>query len=189
MDLLESLLLKFLAKSDPQMIIDFCEEKGRVPQIEGQVIHCPILSCDYAIRVIKGRWEEAEEKISQDENSSIRYANYALKDRFPAYEKNIIKNREKIIEYCVSIQKRLPEAEPLLAKGAMDDIFKYAKQVIKGRFELAEPKIITKPKWILSYSDALGMKISEEMHNAMTMFSFQDPNNKVVKEYFKKYGP
>lgn len=189
MNIFEELFLRFLVHSNPDLIIKFCQERGRIKEIEEHITSNPNLAFEYARLVIKGRWEEAEPNISKNENIAITYAKDILKGRFPLFEKNILKNKSKIIEYCMAIKQRFPEAEPYLAKGSINDILCYAKNVIRGRFELAEPKIITRPHWILDYSMLFyPNKPPEEFHNAMSLLSFKDPNNKIIKEYFNKFG-
>lgn len=199
MNLIEDLFLTYLSQTQPEIVIQFCQKKGRIKQVEEQVIDQPEIAYEYARRVIKGRWPEAEKYIATKKDVALQYAANVIKDRFPEYEKLLIakKMREEIFYYCKVTRKRFPEAEHILAKGAMNDILDYANLIIKGRFELAEPKIITKPKYILAYAQVLASlpsrpsesePVPPEMHSAMTMFSFQDPENNFVKEYFKRFA-
>lgn len=189
MSISEDLFINFLIKKEPHVVLDYCKRAGRVEQIEKMLINDSKLASQYAIEVVKGRWEEAEESIAQDESSALDYACKIIKGRFPAYEKIISKDRNQIIHYCILIQKRWPEVEEFIAKGPTSYSIQYARHIIKGRFEVAEPKIATKPKWILDYARALGQKPSQELHNAMTMYSFQNPNDKIIKQYFQEFGP
>jgi hypothetical protein len=188
MSLIEDLFVRFMAQAHPKSLVEYCEENGRIDAIEKQIACSPRLAAAYASKVVKGRWEEAEKAICEDAVASIQYAVEAIKGRFPAYEKRIMKEADKVLEYCRAIGQRLPEAEGKIAKSGLHIILDYVSHVVKGRFEAAEAKIITKPKWILLYSNAVGKKIPE-MNTAMTMFSFQKPDDKVVKMYFKSFGP
>lgn len=189
MNVLNDLFFRFMVKNDPKMVIDYCRDMGqRVKEIEPHIINKPNLACEYAAVVIKGRWEEAEKNIAEDNAIALRYATEIIKGRFAAYEKRILKDKSQLVHYCTRIKQRIEEFEPIIAKASFDDVMAYTKNVICGRFELAESKIMTKPKWILEYSRVLGKKPSDEMHSAMTMFSFQDPNNKIIKQYFFEFG-
>lgn len=199
MSFTNDLFLRYMVKNDVQMVLDYCSEVGRIKEIEEALLKIAKVEVSaqhlvrYARDTIKGRWQEAEERISVYPGSAVTYAQQVLKDRFPLYEQKIIKSKSKelMVEYCTSLKKRVPELEPHIAKGSFEGILKYAHLVIGGRFELAEAKIITKPKRILQYHQMLrctGTELPDEMHTAMVMYSSQNGSDKSIKEYFSICG-
>ena len=196
-DHFSGLFMMFMVKNHPEQVIDYCTAMGRAKELEDYIALNPSLACQYAEEVIKGRWEEAEDKIASSD-CAYYYARAIIKGRFPAYEKTVKGTSDlydKVIRYCVQIGKRWPEMEERIAKKAsLSGMMEYVRHCIKGRFEAAEERIMTKPNWImeycntLEYCDTLGGKPPKELHTAMTMFSFQEPDNKTIKSYFNKYG-
>lgn len=92
--------------------------KGRWIEAEPIIKKVPYQSYLYARHVIGGRWPEAENTIAKESGSSYLYANYVLKDRFILGEKN-----SKIWQkdaYC---------------------IYLYSRYVLKGRWESKEKTI------------------------------------------------
>ena len=64
----------------------------------------------HALNVIKGRWPEGEEVISQDAGYSYYYAFHVLKDRFPEGEEKISRSTYYSFLYAREIIKgKLPD--------------------------------------------------------------------------------
>lgn len=103
----------------------------------------PELLCEYAHKVIKGRWPTAEKIIKKDAREAYNYAKLAIQGRWPEAEEIIVKDSYYSFEYATEIIKgRWPEAEKILLEkahaGYVLTIFHYAKHVINGRFPEAE---------------------------------------------------
>ena len=104
----------------------------------------------YAALVAEKRWTEfadsvtaqiAESVISVNPNSAAAYASYFFKGaRWKRAEDNVILfgDPEGAFEYLLfTFSKRWPEAEAIIAKDGKT-AFKYANEVLEGRFELGE---------------------------------------------------
>lgn len=57
-------------------------------------------------------------------------------------------------------------------------------EVSKPWSEWTEEEVLENASWILMFSQAEGY-VSENMHNAMVMYSYRNPEDEYVKEYFK----
>lgn len=181
----EELLVEFMLEMHPSMVLNRCADK-RPPEVERIIATRYKEALWYAENVIKGKWPEAEEAIASNHETALEYARKVLNGRFPEYEKRIVKDPNASFQYCRTIRRRFPEAEPRIAKSTARLAINYAALVIGGRFEIAEAKIAKKPKWILEYCEkALKGKVPDELHNAMTLHSFENPEDKSVKKYFQ----
>lgn len=64
--------------------------------------------------------------------------------------------------------------------------YKYAKDIIKGRWKEGEKFINTHPAHRFMYArDVIKGKLPEDMHNNMVSRGIKNPENFYVKEYFK----
>ena len=78
-----------------------------------------------------------------------------------------------------------PEIEHILSQDARYSFF-YAKDIIKGRWELGENTISQDIYFSFLYAkDVLKNKLPELMHNMMILHAIKDPNKYFVKEYFE----
>ena len=198
MDILNDLFLRYLAKNDGRMLVDYCKDVGRVKEVEVALLRANnILDISqYAEEVVKGRWEEAETILAGVASYAIEYARKCCVGRFPLFEKHMIDRnlKELMVDYCRrGCLCRVRELEPYIARGTLENILGYVLNVTYGRFELAEPKIIKKPGWILRYRDVLGHvgkgdEFPVEMHSAMVLYSSSKPSDKNIKDYFSKYA-
>jgi hypothetical protein len=187
-DYVSKLMVAYIVKNDPTWAIHFFCSNGRDELVEDIIKTNPGVSVEYARLVIKGRWEEAEKCISESHYDSRRYAQEVLKGRFPEYEKKIDKMPVEAVAYACVIKKRTPFAEKHIIKGSIENLFNYIRRVIKGRLLEAEEKIAKKPKWLFQYAEAINSKLPDELHAAMTMYSFSHPSDKNIKKYFAIYG-
>ena len=84
-----------------------------------------------------------------------------------------------------------PEIEHILSQDAHYSFF-YAKEVIKGRWELGENAISQDIYFSFLYAkDVLKNKLPEIMHNKMIAYSIKDPKKYFTNQYFefiKIYG-
>ena len=104
---------------------------GRVKAYEEMLLNAPADSRDltiairsYALKIIKGRWPEAERRILKDKLPGSGYAELVLKSRWKEYEnllvngiKNNTANYSEIVNYAFNVLKRRwPEVESYLEK-------------------------------------------------------------------------
>ena len=102
----------------------------------------PYSSIRYAVDALGGAFKQGEEIISKYPSFSYRYAKDALNGRFLLGEKVISEDAEFAYKYAMDILdgKRFIEAEHAIATDEYDMYnFYYARDILKGRFELAEP--------------------------------------------------
>jgi len=105
-----SISKKALAK-DAELSLEYAKSLGeRYFDGEAAIAKNGNLSLNYAMEVIKGRFEIGEEAISKDANCSIEYARNILKDRFELGEEAISKNTNALYTYHVVLGRiELPE--------------------------------------------------------------------------------
>jgi hypothetical protein len=113
-------------------------------------------SVDYAIHVVKGRWEPCEATISKDAYQSLRYARDAVKGRWEPGEEAISK--------C--------------GASSLD----YARYVIKGSWEMGEDAISSSTEYMYLYAkDVIGGRLPDSLHNKMVLAG----SDEWTKKYFK----
>ena len=81
--------------------------KGRFPEAEPYIATRPIWAYLYARDVIKGRWPEGEAAIATDPGWAYQYAEYVIKGRFPEGEATIATDPHRAKIYL----KKFPEAK------------------------------------------------------------------------------
>ena len=75
--------------------------------------------CQHALKVIKGRWSEAEPIIMKDPRYASWYALNIIKGRWPKAEPTIMEEPTLACWYaCEVIKDRWPEAEPIIMRNA-----------------------------------------------------------------------
>jgi len=104
---------------------------------------------------------------------------YNLGLRIPELEPTIIQDAEYSYLYARDIIKgRWELAEPIISKDAHCS-YLYAKNIIKGRWELGEATISKYVYWSFCYAlYVIKGKLPDFMHNQMIL-----RNNKYTKEY------
>lgn len=115
---------------------------------------------EYAYRIIKGRWPEAEPSIARNPKIAVEYAINIIKDRWPEAESAIIDYVLDEVDWCDTkrayvpkqskpilakyirylIKEKWPEVEPSISADAYCSYY-YARNVIKGRWPEGEPAI------------------------------------------------
>ena len=130
--------------------------EGRWPEAEPIIITNPCAAFEYARNVIKGRWPEGEPILLTDPGRAALYAEYVIGDRWPEAEPLIMTTGpcrgENIQRYAKEVMKgRWLEAESNLAKDA-EYSYIYAREVIKGRFHEAEPTIKANTRYAYQYA-------------------------------------
>ena len=139
--------------------------KRRWPEGENAIMRVPFYAMAYAMNVLakdpdwphkNGRWPEAEPHLMTDAWAAGMYASAIFKGRWPEAEPYIIKAPNHAVEYAISIlandskwtsqegheNGRWPEAEPDIMKDPGSAAI-YAQEVLKARWEEAEPIIKT----------------------------------------------
>jgi hypothetical protein len=123
----------------------------RVPEIETIIAQDPLAQANYAIKVIKGRWPEAEPNIIKHPLAAVTYAAAEI-GRWPEAEPAIASDPQAAFEYASRVIKgRWPEGEPaILTDGEM--AFNYASRVVRGRVPEMEPAILQNPMAAYNYA-------------------------------------
>ena len=68
----------------PQEAYDKAVKAGkRMPDLEHIILTDPVKACNYAMFVIKARWEEAEDIILTNLCETYQYAKHVIKDKLP----------------------------------------------------------------------------------------------------------
>jgi len=81
--------------------------------------------------------------------------------------------------------KRMPELEDIIIKDRYY-AYRYARNIIKGRWIEAEDIIMTSSWFSYLYaSQVIKGKLPEKMHNMMILHAIKDPDDYGVKEYFE----
>lgn len=106
----------------------------------------PYTSVHYAINVLKGRFPEAEAKISAECRLAVKYAMEVLVPlgikRFPEAEEAIATRARESYEYAAYVLgDRFPAGEKMISEWAIWSSL-YARDVIKGPFALGEHQIV-----------------------------------------------
>ena len=82
MSFTNDLIVRYMVRHDFSMVLDYCREVGRIKEVEEALLSdttktetekgkLALHLIQYACDIIKGRWEEAEEKISNYTNAYI----------------------------------------------------------------------------------------------------------------------
>lgn len=125
------------------------------------IMKSPKYAYDYARRVIKGRWPEAEKYIMEDPNYIYRYALNVIRGRWHEAEPIIMKDPEAAFLYAVDvIEGRWPEAEKYIMKASICAVFSYAKEILKRPWPEVESYIMEDEFWWEEYKSFL-----EELNN------------------------
>jgi hypothetical protein len=81
---------------------------------------------------------------------------------------------------CVSVNLNTFKSD---WKGRM---FNFIESIKKPWEDWAEGEFLEDPMWIYLFFKANG-SVSDSLHSAMTLSSYEDPNNKYVKRYFQEW--
>lgn len=142
------------------------EIKGRWEEGEPLILTSPFCSYVYAKSVLKKPWKEAEKIILTDARCAYLYAKNVIKGRWKeaekiiaaspwrkAYELNIIVNQDivTVVSYVVA-RKHLSDELRSLILANPEASYRYAKNVIRGRWKEGEPIILTSPQWACAYA-------------------------------------
>lgn len=126
---------------DLGFILRFAIKNGPIPDAEQCLLTEPYFAVQYAIHVIKGRWSELENVIT-NVCDCFCYATEALHGRFIKGEDILKTSPYFATRYSIEIlQDRWLEAEPYISKSAFSS-FQYAQHIIKGPWPEAESIIL-----------------------------------------------
>ena len=83
-----------------------------------EVLKYPNIAYAYALKVIKGRWEEGEDIISSQARESYLYALNVLENEFIKGEDAIAKNVSDSTAYAINVLKgRFPKGEAIIKRS------------------------------------------------------------------------
>jgi hypothetical protein len=134
----EARILRSIIQRKPEL-------SGKLKELELEIAKDPKWAYEYALNVIKGRFELGEPVIAKDAKLAYNYALNIIKGRFPLGEPAIAKDLKYAYWYARDVIKgRFPEGEPAIARDPYY-AYIYAKDVIKGRFPEGEPAIAKEP--------------------------------------------
>jgi len=184
-------------------VIKAINEKRRIPELEPVVLQSPHAACVYAMRVVKGEWEDAEKAIA---SASMNIALYGFDSldvqdprhvrlRPPAPEwilKN--KNQDLYIAYTTLVRKRCSHIEKKLESEKYSYYgYKYSKliyRLTKNVVDLNNPRIcvrilkdISSGKFARRLNKEERLRICNDLHGRMLLHSFSN-NCRDVREYF-----
>ena len=110
------------------------------------------LAYEYAHDIIRKPFPAGEDAIAKDGYQSFKYANDILHKRFPKGEPAIAKDPWNSLFYAVHVlHGRFKAGEHAIATKNIHTPFRYAKEVIKGRFPEGEAQINASPEYKNKY--------------------------------------
>lgn len=172
----------------------------RLPELENLILQDASAAYNYALKIIKGRWPEAEPIILSkgSPRTLFFYAKNLIKSRWPEAEPKILKS-DYIFEYASQVIKdRWPEAEKIiLEKGRQElvgqtyfwgsDLMKYLSSIVKDRWVEAEEILAENPCALKEYAkEILQDKLPEKLHNIMLANSLaSEKTSNCARDYFE----
>lgn len=139
----------------------------------------------YARDLIEGRWEPGEEIISKDANYSYEYALHIVKGRWEPGEKAISGDAHYSMKYAELLGHRFVLGEESISKSGADAL-KYARSIVRGRWEAGEEAIGESPELMYLYAkDVFKGRLPDALHNKMVMLSYSDQADEFVTKYCK----
>lgn len=183
-----------------QAVIKAIQERRRIPELEPVVLQSPHAACVYAMRVVKGEWEDAEKVICATSMNIALYGFDNLDTQANSYERPkaewILKNRNQdlYIAYATLVRKRCMHIEDRLKRERYSYYgYRYSKliyRLTKEIVDLADPRIcvrilkdISSGKFARKLNKEERLRICNELHGRMLLYSFSN-NCKDVQEYF-----
>jgi hypothetical protein len=172
----------------------------RLPELEPLILQDANCSYNYALKIIRARWPEAEPIILEKGTPKTLhyYAKNIIKDRWVEAEPKILASKSSSFDYANDvIRGRWPEAEKIiLEKGAEEIKDKYhfwdsvLMTVVKNRWPEAEEIMATNPCALKEYAiEVLQDKLPDHLHNMMIGYSIgldkEDRQQDIIKQYFE----
>ena len=173
----------------------------RIPELENIIIKEANTSYNYALKIIKSRWREAEPIILEEgtPKTLLYYAKHVIKGRWIEAEPKILESNY-VYEYARDILKgRWPEGENALINQKIEgfdekfhfydvDLMKYCRDMIGNRWPEAEKILATNPCALKEYAEnILQDKLPQDLHNIMIAHSIIGDDNRrgrIIQEYF-----
>jgi hypothetical protein len=111
----------------------------RVPFLEPEILKRPNEASEYAVRIMKERWPEAEKVLIENKADNIYpildYAKNLIKGRWPEIEDILL--RDHPAEYALICNERIPNVEKAILTNTKEHGYgihtsEYVKNVVKG---------------------------------------------------------
>lgn len=183
-----------------QAVIAAINERRRIPELEPTVLQSPHAACVYAMRVVKGEWEEGEKAIAAASTNIALYGFDSLDTSANRYERPkaeyILKNKNQdlFLAYTTLVRKRCKHIESKLKTERYSyHGYRYSKliyRLTKEIVDLEDPRIcthilkdISSGKFAKKLSKEERLRICNELHGRMVLHSFSN-NCRDVREYF-----
>jgi hypothetical protein len=183
-----------------QAVITAINEKRRIPELEPTVLQSPHAACVYAMRVVKGEWEDGEKAIAGASTNIALYGFDSLDVQVNCYERPkaeyVLKNKNQhlFIAYTTLVRRRCSHIESKLKSERYSYYgYKYSKliyRLTKEIVDLEDPRIcvrilkdISSGKFAKKLTKEERLRICNELHGRMVLHSFSN-NCRDVREYF-----
>jgi hypothetical protein len=183
-----------------QAVIKAIHERRRIPELESTVLQSPHAACVYAMRVVKGEWEEGEKAIASASTNIALYGFDSLDVQVSRYERPkaeyVLKNKNQdlFIAYTTLVRRRCKHIESKLKSERYSYYgYKYSKliyRLTKEVVDLDDPRIcvrilkdISSGKFARKLNKEERLRICNELHGRMVLHSFSN-NCRDVREYF-----
>lgn len=183
-----------------QAVITAINERRRIPELEPTVLQSPHAACVYAMRVVKGEWEDGEKAIAAASTNIALYGFDSLDVHVSRYERPkaeyILKNKNQdlFLAYTTLVRKRCLHIENKLKSERYSyHGYRYSKliyRLTKEIVDLEDPRIcvrilkdISSGKFAKKLTKEERLRICNELHGRMVLHSFSN-NCRDVREYF-----
>ena len=128
----------------PRFAIRKCLRGEKLNQWEiEKIAKDPLNAVRYADRILKGRFEAAEEYIASHPNASLQYATVVIKGRWEKGEASIVTSSDVSFAYCTSVINGRWEMGEKSILEKMSNSVRYALEVVGGRWDLFENNLLT----------------------------------------------
>lgn len=201
-----------LVLTPKQAVVEALASKGRSPELEKVILADPVASCFYALKKVKGRWEEAESVIATALHRKLTDFNILDEDKRPVvgYSHRVgvrpqgtdhVKegNELRLMTVYMRLAKcRVPAFEAELSKerwkGNSYDYCKMVYRLTGEIIDLDSPEVCS---WMIKelchnkvskkITRADRIRVCKELHSRMILHSFAKGDNREVKNYFAAY--
>jgi hypothetical protein len=184
-----------------QAVLKAIEEGRRIPELESIALQSPHAACVYAMRVVKGEWEDAE-KVIASTGMNVSLGGFdALDRKVSTYERpspeHVLKNRNQqlYVAYTTLVRRRCLHIEKAFASNRWAGYgYRYSKliyRLTKEVIDLDDPRICV---WLLKdlsfnrFAKRLTreerLRICNDLHRRMILHSFARGGDRTVREYF-----
>ena len=117
--------------------------KKPTPALEPLIAQNPNTAYSYARKILRGRFPAGEPAIATDARCSRLYALYVIRGVFPLGEAAIATDTWESNSYAIRVLKgRFVLGEPNILESGNYCLGDYIRNVIRGRWEAAEPYLV-----------------------------------------------